>query len=173
MVAELQTVGPPVSAVVLDVRDESQCYAAVREVVRRSGRLDILVNNAGIGNGKPPQDVTVVEWHEVMNTNLTNAFLLSRAAYPEMKKMGGGKIINIGSMASHLAFAGIPAYEQGGHHPVWSGLRRGLGEGQHPGQHDPARLYRYRDDQTTATAGRRAPRPARGPYSGRTHGYPR
>jgi 2-deoxy-D-gluconate 3-dehydrogenase len=110
MVAELQTLGPPVSAVALDVRDESQCYAAVREVVRRSGRLDILVNNAGIGNGKPPQDVTVVEWHEVMNTNLTSAFVLSQAAYPEMKKMGGGKIINIGSMASHLSFAGVPAY---------------------------------------------------------------
>src|SRR5262245_28740631 len=97
MVAELSTVGPPVSALVVDVTDEAQCLAAVRETVQQYGRLDILVNNAGIGNGKLPHEITVAEWHMVMNTNLTSAFVLSQAAYPEMKKVGGGKIINIGS----------------------------------------------------------------------------
>ena len=110
MVAELRTLGPPVSAVAIDVTDESQCYTAVQEAVQRNGRRDVLVNNAGIGNGKPPQALTLLEWHEVMNTNLTSAFVLSQAAYPEMKKGGGGKIINIGSMAAHLAFASVPAY---------------------------------------------------------------
>jgi len=110
MVAELRVLGPPVSAVTMDVTDEQQCHEVVRETVRRHGRLDILVNNAGIGGGKLPQDMTVAEWHGVINTNLTSAFMLSQAAYPEMKKAGGGKIINIGSMASYLALGTMSAY---------------------------------------------------------------
>jgi 2-dehydro-3-deoxy-D-gluconate 5-dehydrogenase len=110
MVTTLQTLGPPVSAVAMDVTEASQCHAGVRETVQRHGQLNILVNNAGMGNGKLPQDLTVAEWHEIMNTNLTSAFILSQAAYPEMKKAGGGKIINIGSMASYLSFGAVPAY---------------------------------------------------------------
>ena len=48
----------------------------------RFGRLDILVNNAGINIRKPPQELTLAEWHHVIDTNLTSAFLVSRAAYP-------------------------------------------------------------------------------------------
>ena len=81
-VAELSVLGPPVSAFMIDVTDEQQCHDLVRETIRRHGRLDILVNNAGIGNGKLPQDITVPEWHAVMNTNLTSALTLSQAAYP-------------------------------------------------------------------------------------------
>ncbi len=66
----------------------------------RFGRLDILVNNAGTTVRKQPQDLTAEDWHLVMNTNLTSAFLCSQAAYPHMVKAGGGKIINIGSMMS-------------------------------------------------------------------------
>jgi 2-dehydro-3-deoxy-D-gluconate 5-dehydrogenase len=110
MVAELETLGPPVSAITMDVTDEAQCHAAVRETVQRHGRLDILVNNAGVANGKLPQDLTVADWHVVMNTNLTSAFMLSQAAYPDMKKAGGGKIINIGSMASYVSFPSLAAY---------------------------------------------------------------
>ena len=110
MVAELRVLGPPVSAIVMDVTDERQCQETIRETVRRHGRLDILVNNAGRGSGKLPQDLPVTEWNAVVNTNLTSAFMLSQAAYPEMQKVGGGKIINIGSMASHLALGTMPAY---------------------------------------------------------------
>jgi len=81
-----------------DVTKKAECEKLVREAVHRFGRLDILVNNAGIAIRKAPQDYTEDEWHRVMNTNLTSAFLLCQAAYPEMKKAGGGKIINIGSM---------------------------------------------------------------------------
>src|SRR5215813_546635 len=110
MVAELQTLGPPVSAITMDVTEEAQCHAAVRETVQRHGRLDILINNAGIGNGKPPQDLSLAEWQQVMNTNLTSAFMLSQAAHLEMKKAGGGKIINIGSMTSYLSAEWAPVY---------------------------------------------------------------
>jgi 2-deoxy-D-gluconate 3-dehydrogenase len=109
-VAELGSVGPPVSAVVLDVLDEAQCRAAVAETVRRHGRLDILVNNAGDGTPGLPHRMSLADWHRTIDTNLTASFLLSQLAYPEMKKLGGGKIINIGSMSSYLAGSVTTAY---------------------------------------------------------------
>jgi 2-deoxy-D-gluconate 3-dehydrogenase len=68
--------------------------------VAQFGRLDILVNNAGTAIRKMPQDYTEEEWHHVLDTNLTSAFLCSQAAYQSMKAAGGGKMINIGSMMS-------------------------------------------------------------------------
>lgn len=112
-VAELSKLGPPVSALVLDVTQEAQCRAAVQEVVRRHGRLDILVNNAGIGAPSGPvlpDDMPLASWQKVIDTNLTSAFVLSQLAYPEMKKAGGGKIINIGSMASYMGGPRWTAY---------------------------------------------------------------
>ena len=110
MVAELGRIGPPVSSLVMDVTDEMQCRSAVTETVARFGRLDIVVNNAGGVVAKPPHELTAAEWHKVIDVNLTSAFLLSQAAYPELKKAGGGKIINIGSAASYMGFARWTAY---------------------------------------------------------------
>lgn len=87
-------------AITVDVTSEASLQALVGETVKRHRRLDILVNNAGINIRKQPQDYTLAEYREVMDTNLTSAFNLSQLAYPEMKKAGGGKIINIGSMMS-------------------------------------------------------------------------
>lgn len=96
-VTNLGNIGPPVSAVVLDVADEVQCRAAVAETVRRQGQLDILVNNAGVGDPTPPEQMSLAQWHAVIDMNLTATFMLSQIAYPELKKSGGGKIITIGS----------------------------------------------------------------------------
>ena len=93
-------VGAKAAAVVVDVTKEDSCRAMVAEAAERFGRVDILVNNAGTNIRKQPQDYVAAEWHMVLDTNLTSAFLCSQAAYPEMKKAGGGKIINIGSMMS-------------------------------------------------------------------------
>jgi 2-deoxy-D-gluconate 3-dehydrogenase len=109
-VAKLTGTGGVASAIVVDVTDETQCHAIVAETVRRHGRLDVLVNNAGIGNPKPPHETTIAEWHAVMDANLTSVMMCSQAAYAEMKKNGGGKIINIGSMASILTTSYAPAY---------------------------------------------------------------
>ena len=87
-------------AIEVDVKSEESLKALITETVKRHGRLDILVNNAGINIRKQPQEYTLTEYHEVMYSNLTSAFALSQLAYPEMKKAGGGKIINIGSMRS-------------------------------------------------------------------------
>ena len=83
--------------------DETSCRQAIQNAAKRFGRLDILVNNAGTTVRKQPEDLTAQEWHLVMNTNLTGAFLCSQAAYPHMVRAGGGKIINIGSMMSVFA----------------------------------------------------------------------
>ena len=80
------------------------------------GRLDILVNNAGINIRKQPQDYTPEEWKSVLDTNLSSAFYCCQAAYPEMLKAGGGKIINIGSMMSIFgaSFTGPYGASKGG-----------------------------------------------------------
>jgi 2-deoxy-D-gluconate 3-dehydrogenase len=83
--------------------DEKSCKDAVDRAAHKFGRLDILVNNAGTTVRKQPQDLTSADWHHVMNTNLTSAFVCSQAAYPHMKAAGGGKIINIGSMMTIFA----------------------------------------------------------------------
>lgn len=92
--------GGAASAIEVDVTDEAACHAMVTSTVDRHGRLDILINNAGINIRKPPQDYALAEWHQILQTNLTSAFLCSQAAYPAMKRASGGKIINIGSMMS-------------------------------------------------------------------------
>src|SRR5947209_5509361 len=79
----------------LDLRSEESCRSLIPAAAERCGRLDILVNNAGIGVSKLPQDTTLDEWRMILDVNLTGAFLLSQAAYPEFRKSGGGKIINI------------------------------------------------------------------------------
>ena len=87
----------------LDVLQEASCRQAVAGAAERFGRLDILVNNAGTSVRKQPQDLSCDDWHLVMDTNLTSAFICSQAVYPHMLRAGGGKIINIGSMMSVFA----------------------------------------------------------------------
>ena len=115
-VTELQALGGEALAVATDVTIEADCAALVRAAVERFGRLDILVNNAGTNIRKAPQDYTAAEWHQVLDTNLTSAFLCSQAAYAPMCRAGGGKIINTGSMMSIFgaAFAVPYAASKGG-----------------------------------------------------------
>ena len=96
--AALAALGDRSIFIALDVTDETSCRAMIEQTSDRLGRLDILVNNAGTSIRKPPEAYTAAEWHAVLDTNLTGAFLCSQAAHPIMKRSGGGKIINIGSM---------------------------------------------------------------------------
>lgn len=115
-VKALEATGASAIAIEADVLAEADCRALVDRAAARFGRLDILVNNAGIAIRKPPQAYTVAEWHRVLDSNLTSAFLCSHAAYPHMKQAGGGKIISIGSILSLMAapFAVAYAASKGG-----------------------------------------------------------
>jgi 2-deoxy-D-gluconate 3-dehydrogenase len=96
----LRPFGVKTAFIAADVTKKADCVRLVAETEDKFGRLDILVNNAGTAIRKMPQDYTEQEWHTVLDTNLTSAFLLSQAAYHAMKRAGGGKMINIGSMMS-------------------------------------------------------------------------
>jgi 2-deoxy-D-gluconate 3-dehydrogenase len=100
------------SAVALeaDLTDEKSCRAMVEEAAKKLGRLDILVNNAGTNIRKRPEEYSLEEWKLVMDTNLTSAFVASHAAYPHLKRAGGGKIVNIGSMMSIFGAAFVAPY---------------------------------------------------------------
>ena len=96
----LRALGVNAEFVAADVTKKADCVALIEKAEALFGRVDILVNNAGTSIRKMPQDFTEEEWHAVMDTNLTSAFLCSQAAYHAMKRAGGGKMINIGSMMS-------------------------------------------------------------------------
>jgi len=98
--AELKALGAKAMFFAVDVAKEADCRAMIAAVAQKCGRLDILVNCAGIAIRKRPEAYTDSEWHRVIDVNLTGTFACSQAAFPEMQKAGGGKIINIGSMMS-------------------------------------------------------------------------
>ena len=108
--AALAVLGAKAEFAQLDVSQEASCKAAIDAAAEKFGGLDILVNNAGTSVRKQPQELTAQEWHQVMNINLTAAFLCSQATYPHMLRRGGGKIINIGSMMSIFAMSYAAPY---------------------------------------------------------------
>jgi len=97
-------------AVTTDVTDKAAVEAMVARVARELGRVDILVNNAGMSIRKPPHELELDEWSKVIDTNLTSAFVCSKAAYPALKASRRGKVINIGSMMSIFGASFAPAY---------------------------------------------------------------
>lgn len=100
-VAELNGIrGTSAVACSVDVTDEGQVRRMVAQAVDDHGGLHILVNNAGIGLRKRPEEYSVAEFEHIIATNLTAVFVCSQVAYAPMKQGGGGKIVNIGSMAS-------------------------------------------------------------------------
>jgi 2-deoxy-D-gluconate 3-dehydrogenase len=115
-IKELQTLGGKAEFIEFDALDEKSCKDAIDKAAQKFGRLDILVNNAGTTVRKQPQDLTTADWNLVMTTNLTSAFQCSQAAYPYMKMLGAGKIINIGSMMTLFgaAYAAPYAASKGG-----------------------------------------------------------
>ena len=108
--AELAKLGAKTAVIAVDVADEASCRTMIDEAKKQLGRVDILVNNAGITIRKVPQELSLAEWRQVIDVNLTSTFICSHAAYPVMRDAGGGKIINIGSMLSIFGAPFAPAY---------------------------------------------------------------
>jgi NAD(P)-dependent dehydrogenase (short-subunit alcohol dehydrogenase family) len=97
-------------AVPADVTDEESVGRLFEAVLKAFGTVDVLINNAGIADHGATETLTLDRWREVIDTNLTSAFLCSRAALPIMKRQGRGRIINIGSLSAHVPRPDTAAY---------------------------------------------------------------
>ena len=93
-----------------DVRDPADAQRVVDETVRRFGGVDVLVNNAGVGKFANVADMSLDDWRQIIDTNLSGVFHGTRAAIPAMKARGAGFIVNISSLASKNPFVGGAAY---------------------------------------------------------------
>ena len=108
--AEINETGGQCLFVPLDVTDEDAWRRAVGEAVSGFGKLDILVNNAGIYRAHVVEETTVDEWDLVMGVNAKGVFLGTKYAIPEMRKAGGGSIVNISSVAGLVGSKQTTAY---------------------------------------------------------------
>lgn len=112
LVAEIQRFGGNAVAVVGDVRDESLAEALVETAVSRFGGLDIAFNNAGaVGQMGPISEVSLSDWRDALDTNLTSAFLGAKYQVPAMLKRGGGSIVFTSTFVGHtVGMPGMAAY---------------------------------------------------------------
>ena len=94
----------------LDVTSEADWQAAIATTVARFGKLDVLVNNAGIFRSERVEETTGELWDSVMEVNGKGVFLGTKHAIPEMRKGGGGSIINISSDAGLVGSGRAAAY---------------------------------------------------------------
>ena len=90
-----------------DVRRHDQVEQAIDTAVQHFGGLDVLVNNAGVGVFRSVADMSVEEWHRVIETNVNGVFYSCHAALPHLRTRGGGWIINVSS------FAGVNSFSEG------------------------------------------------------------
>lgn len=107
---EIASQGGEALAIKVDVSDEQSTREMAEKVVARYGAIDILINNAAIFaalDTKPFYEITAQEWDDVMRVNVKGVFLCVKAVYPQMKKQGKGKIVNI---ASGVFFKGLPLF---------------------------------------------------------------
>ena len=95
---------------ICDVRDEKAVVDMIRSIEQELGAVDILVNNAGIIKRIPMHEMSVDEFREVIDIDLTAAFIMAKAVIPSMIERGGGKIINVCSMMSELGRETVSAY---------------------------------------------------------------
>ena len=107
--ANISSAKKQVTGIPCDVRDSGSVQKLFQEIGKHNSRIDVLINNAGVAHSLAPVDQLPVEtWKDVIDTNLTGTFLVTRAALPLMR--AGGSIVNNLSVAALQPFAGMSAY---------------------------------------------------------------
>jgi 3-oxoacyl-[acyl-carrier protein] reductase len=114
-VAQIQAVGGTAFALQTDIAVEAQVEQLLAETVRQFQRVDILVNNAGIFGGRRLAETSTEAFDQVINTNVRGTFFCCRVGFNQMKKQGGGTIINMSSVAGLQAWSGTGAYSASKH----------------------------------------------------------
>jgi len=109
-VKRITDAGGEAIAVKADCAKVSDIERMIADVIRHFGTIDILVNNAGVFRTVPIAETTEAIWDEQLDLNLRGAFFCVKAALPEFRRRGGGKVINITSIAGVAAFPNCPAY---------------------------------------------------------------
>jgi len=103
--------GTRVLAIPCDVRDADQVDTLVSRTVKELGRVDILINNAAIGFVMEPLgELALADWQRVLDVNLTGAFICTRRVATDMRRAGGGRVINIASQAAKSGFPHMAPY---------------------------------------------------------------
>tara|TARA_R110002072_G_scaffold285928_1_gene450876 strand:- start:1228 stop:2055 length:828 start_codon:yes stop_codon:yes gene_type:complete len=111
IVAEIEGAGGTAKSLILDVTNAKSIEAAIEQTLSQFGRVDILVNNAGSLAGSDSfLSTTPEQWSASFDVNLLGPMMLSQAVIPQMREIGGGRIINIGSTGSLGAEPGFGAY---------------------------------------------------------------
>lgn len=93
-----------------DVTIEADCFHMVEHCLEEFGRADILINNAGINLRGPIDQLSLEDFQQVMNTNVTGCWLAARAVVPQMKKAGWGRIVNLASTLGVVGLANRTPY---------------------------------------------------------------
>jgi NAD(P)-dependent dehydrogenase (short-subunit alcohol dehydrogenase family) len=107
---EIRIEGGSTLPLAADVTDEAAVAGLFRAGLARFGRIDVLVNNAGIADHTPTEALSLKRWREVIDVNLTAAFLCAREALPIMKRQGRGRIVNVGSLSCKVPRPDTAAY---------------------------------------------------------------
>lgn len=105
-----EELGPNARSYILDLTDLEQIPQAIAQIAEEAGSIDILVNNAGINMKKDFLEVTDIEFQNIIHTNLTSVFVVSREVTKVMKAQNSGSIINISSMAAQYGIPKVVAY---------------------------------------------------------------
>jgi NAD(P)-dependent dehydrogenase (short-subunit alcohol dehydrogenase family) len=116
--------GVPAGFAVADVTDEAAAEGAFTAANAAIGPVDILVNNAGSGKSAPFKRTDLAFWRQMMDVNLTSAFLFTHAALPAMLEAGAGRIVNVASTAGLVGYRYVVAYCAAKHGVI--GLTRAL-----------------------------------------------
>jgi D-xylose 1-dehydrogenase len=129
LVQELKGTGPAPRFIRCDVREIGQLREAIKTVQVELGDIGVLVNNAARDDRHSIESVTVEFWDERIAVNLRHQFFASQAVVDQMKRLGGGSIINFGSISWMTASGGMPAYttSKAAIHGLTRGLARDLG----------------------------------------------
>jgi 3-oxoacyl-[acyl-carrier protein] reductase len=110
VVAAAQAAGGTATAERVDIRDFAACSAAVERVIERRGRIDILVNNAGVIRDNPLAAFDDADVRDVLETNVTGVFNVTRAVVPHMISKRSGRIVNLSSVSADKGGRGQTNY---------------------------------------------------------------